>query len=324
MPHSIQPRLIMAPLRGTTGAHFRTLFDEHFGGFDRAVAPFITTVAASSAARSHFRDILPENNPRLPLVPQLIGKDGDDFARMARVVHGMGYEEINWNLGCPHPVVTRKGRGSGLLPHPDRIRAFLDTAVPRIPCRLSVKVRLGLRDPEELRGVTAVLNDYPLSEVIVHPRTGSQMYEGEVDLARYGEVIQVCRHPVIYNGDITAPADLRLLHERFPSTAGWMIGRGAVSNPFLPSQIRGCPLPPDPQRRIEAFHDALYDRYRADFSGPAPLLGAMKELWAYLSQGLEDGPRLLKKIRKATGCAAYERVVREHFARGGGGGSRSR
>jgi tRNA-dihydrouridine synthase len=312
--HHNEPRLVLAPLRGITGTHFRTIFSGHFDGFDRAVAPFITTTRGSTAGWSHFRDILPEHNTRLPVVPQLIGKCGEDFVRMARQVHELGYEEINWNLGCPHPVVTRKGRGSGLLPHPERIREFLEKVVGHMPCRLSLKIRSGLENPDELWSVLKVINDYPLSELIIHPRTGKQQYGGTCDLDRYGEALAMCRHPVIYNGDITTPEGFTALHERFPATAAWMIGRGTIHDPFLPMLIRGASMPPEPTKRILAFHDELYERYRAIYSGPGPLLGAMKELWSYLSGGFEEGARLLKKIRKATSYGAYERAVRTHGA----------
>ena len=44
---------------------------------------------------------------------------------MAKALHDLGYEEVNWNLGCPHKPVRKKQRGSGLLPHPERVDALL-------------------------------------------------------------------------------------------------------------------------------------------------------------------------------------------------------
>ncbi|MBD3316151.1 MAG: tRNA-dihydrouridine synthase family protein, partial [Chitinivibrionales bacterium] len=177
-----------------------------------------------------------------------------------------------------------------------------------------VKIRLGLDDPDEFHALLQVLNDYPLSAVIVHPRTGAQMYKGSVDLTRYARILTMCVHPTIYNGDITTPAFFSHLRALYPTTAAWMIGRGILGDPFLPTLIRGRELPKNPSKRIEAFHNDLYERFSTLYSGPSPLLGAMKELWGYLAQGFSDGDKLLKSIRKAKKRGEYERITSEFFA----------
>jgi tRNA-dihydrouridine synthase B len=80
------PELILAPIQGATNATLRTVFNRHFPGFDWAVAPFITTTHGFTTAKRHFRDILPAVNKSLPVVPQLLGNDPHDFARMAHQV----------------------------------------------------------------------------------------------------------------------------------------------------------------------------------------------------------------------------------------------
>ncbi|MBD3390486.1 MAG: tRNA-dihydrouridine synthase family protein [Chitinivibrionales bacterium] len=307
-------RLLLAPLRGVTPATFRNVFAAHFKGFSAALAPFITTARTRRSRRHHFRDILPENNRSWPVVPQLIGNDPSAFVECARVVRDLGYSQVNWNLGCPAPTVTRKHRGSALLSQPLRIRSFLETVVPQLPCRLSIKTRLGFEGPDQLAALMPLLNEFPLEEIIIHPRTGAQRYGGAIDYDRFGACLAASRCPVVYNGDIAAPGDCLALCRRFPRAAGWMIGRGALANPFLPSLIRGEPLPADPLAAVKAFHDDLYGRYRDELSGPAHVLGRMKELWSYLGLSLANGDALLKKIRKANRFAEYETAVEGHFA----------
>ncbi|MBT8046277.1 MAG: tRNA-dihydrouridine synthase family protein, partial [Pontiella sp.] len=196
------PILVLAPMRGITTMHYRKAFVRHFKGLDLEMAPFISTVSAERINPKLLKDVLPENNSGLPLIPQLIGNNPDDFVQMAIALHDLGYEEVNWNLGCPHKPIRKKRRGSGLLPHPELVDSILDQICDRSPCRISVKVRLGVSDKSELLKLIPVLNRYPLSEVIIHPRTAEQMYDGTADLNAFEEALKILQLPVCYNGDI--------------------------------------------------------------------------------------------------------------------------
>jgi tRNA-dihydrouridine synthase B len=189
--------LILAPLRGVTDAIFRTAFAECFGGVTRALAPFVASVRGARVKAKLLRDLLPEHNPKMPLVPQILGKDAQEFVVMAKALFDLGYAEVNWNLGCPYPMVAKKGRGSGMLPHPERIDRFLDTVLAGLPGRLSIKTRLGRFSAAEMDALMPIFNRYPLSQVIIHPRTGVQMYTGRVDLKRFGECFALCRLPIV-------------------------------------------------------------------------------------------------------------------------------
>jgi tRNA-dihydrouridine synthase len=135
--------LILAPLRGFTDAVFRNAFQRHFQGVEMAVAPFVTTVNGTRIKSSHLRDLAPAKNRALPVVPQILGNDADTFICLARTLLDLGYTEINWNLGCPYPMVAKKMRGSGLLPHPDTIERILEKALNGFTGKLSIKTRLG-------------------------------------------------------------------------------------------------------------------------------------------------------------------------------------
>ncbi|AOY60319.1 tRNA dihydrouridine synthase [Desulfococcus multivorans] len=308
----MSPTLYLAPLRGFTNAVYRNVFSRFFDGFDLAVAPFIPTTESRRVRDCHIRDVLPENNRHMPVVPQLIGNVPGDFLRMAERLSGLGYSAFNWNLGCPFPMVAKKCRGSGMLPHPDRIDDFLEKVMPKIPGELSVKARLGRYSREEIFRLIPVFNRYPLKEVILHPRTGVQMYGGRPDLDTFGICLEALRHPVVYNGDIRRPADFTALSGQFPEVERWMIGRGALTNPFLPGVIKtGQDAFSDRIDRFRRFHDALFDAYREVFSGPAHLVERMKGFWVYFSESFEDSPRFLKQIRKLRSPERYmERTAR--------------
>ena len=306
--------LILAPMRGLTGHIYRNIFTRHFGGLDMAMAPFIPTVKAHRIKDSLVKDLRPEVNRLLPVVPQLIGRDPDDFVVMAEHLADMGYGELNWNLGCPWPMVVKRRRGSGLLRHPDLIEATLDRVVGHVRCRLSLKVRLGVEQPDQLLALVPLINRYELSEVIIHPRTARQMYDGKPDLDMFGRCLDAIDHPVAYNGDINSPEDFDRMSARFPQVHRWMLGRGVLADPFLALSIRGQPpVPADRCPRIHAFVGELYAVYREELFGPRPILGKMKELWLYLSRSFADGPRILKKIQRSQTLEEYERIVNTFF-----------
>lgn len=313
-----QTPIIMAPLRGVTDVIYRSTYADHFDGLDLAVAPFITTHAGRRIKPAHVRDLRPEDNRKLPTIPQILTKSAEDFVQLAHHLHDMGYTTINLNCGCPFPQVANKGRGSGLLCRPDALDRLLDTVLAQIPNRLSVKTRLGRRQADEIRAVIPIYNRYPLESVIVHPRTGIQMYAGQPDLAAFAWCLDQCRHPVVYNGDITDGTGFDILRQRFAGVAGWMIGRGLLADPFLPECLKtGHPLDADHKTmRFRRFHDDLFDRYQERLSGPGHLLDRMKGLWKYFAQGFQNSDAARKRILKSRTIRQYRDSVNAFWEAG--------
>jgi tRNA-dihydrouridine synthase len=296
---------------------YRSAFALHFGGFDLAVAPFITTHGGPRVKSRHIRDLLPANNRELPVIPQILGKAPEDFVRLANHLFGLGYACVNWNLGCPFPQVTNKGRGSGMLPFPERVEHFLETAVPRLAGRMSIKTRLGRHSHEEILALIPIFNRFPFQEIIIHPRTGVQMYTGQPDQEAFAACLEALVHPVVYNGDINRVSDFRKRATRFPAVAGWMIGRGALANPFLPSILKtGCDEFENKSTRFYRFHDDLLENYGKRMHGPGHLLNRMKGFWNYFANNFQDSTRGRKRIHKSRTLAQYRDAVHAFFTDG--------
>ena len=308
-------KLYLAPLRGFTDYIYRNTFAEHFDGFDGALAPFIPTITADRFKPSHLKDVLPENNSSIPVVPQIISNLPDDFINLAVRLYDLGYTSVNWNLGCPFPMVAKKFRGSGLLPYPERIDAFLEKAVSSIPNRISIKTRLGRRKTNEIFELMPIFNRYPLEEIIIHPRTGIQMYDGGTDLDTFEQCLAQSVHRVVYNGDITDLKCFRDVFERFEDLDGWMIGRGAVTNPFLPAIIKaGQDDISHKVERFKQFYEELFEQYRQAFSGPGHLLNRMKGFWTYFSKSFQNSRMIAKKIHRTKKMHRYMDIVDRFFA----------
>lgn len=306
--------LYMAPLKGFTDYLFRNTFADYFGGFDLAVAPFISTRTDNKIKRKYVKDVWPERNTRLPVIPQILSKSARDFTVLANYLYELGYETVNWNLGCPYPMVANKKRGSGMLPHTDRIHHFLDHVIPRINGSLSIKIRLGWETADDSFRLVPILNQYPLTELIIHPRTGLQRYDGQTDLDAFGHCLALSAHPVVYNGDIRTAEIFNQLSLRFQDVSRWMIGRWCLADPFLPHNIKtGKDDIRDKIERMKRFHAALHEQYCTVLDGPGHVLNKMKGLWKFFCLPFSDCNKALKKIKKATRPDQYLHLVNRFF-----------
>ena len=307
-------KLYLAPLRGFTDFIFRNTFSRHFNGFDAAVAPFISTTETARAKPSYLKDVLPENNPAMPIIPQILGNNPAGFVSLAEQLYEMGYSTINWNLGCPYPMVAKKQRGCGLLPFPDKIDAFLEQTLSSVPNRISIKTRLGRNNSNEIFQLMPIFNRYLLEEIVIHPRTGKQMYGGEADLEAFEKCLESTHHRVVYNGDITNLAAFRRFSSRLKAIDRWMIGRAAVANPFLPAIIKcGEDKFSDKVAIFRQFYQELFEHYQQEFSGPGHLLERMKGFWTYFSQSFKDGRNIRKKVHRTHKLMRYLDIVEKFF-----------
>lgn len=278
--------MILAPMQGLTEVLFRRCFEHCFPGtIQSAISPFLSlTHGKLTDAGNRLFDVLPENNIHsIPVIPQILGKELDEFVEMATCLHNLGYEEVNWNIGCPVRRVAGKHRGSGILPYPTEIEKILDHVIPRIPNKLSIKMRLGYLDSNEIFNIIPILNKYPLVNVTVHPRIGKQQYGGTPDLDTFAKVLPLIQHPVIYNGDICTTEQYHYIRKRFPTISDVMIGRGILYNPLLPSQIMG-----DDQsnRLIGTFVTTLINAINNEPLSEQGKTRKIKEYWCLLYKSL--------------------------------------
>ncbi len=302
--------LYLAPLHGVTNHIFRNIYFKYFKWFDYAVAPFVLSVKSIRINKKRLKDLLPENNIGINLIPQILSNDPDEFVVLSKLLIDYNYNEINWNLGCPYPMIANKYRGSGLLPYPDRIKKILDFVFSKLNIAISIKLRLGRLSSEEIFKLIPVLNDYPLSKIIIHPRIGIQMYKGNVDLENFEKSYSQLKHKVVYNGDIKSIDDFNMYKKRFKNINEWMIGRYAISNPFIAGQIKNENVNTDEKIKIiRFFHDELFNKYEEILYGPRHLMDKMKEIWSYLSVSFYNGDMIYRRLSKIKHIEAFKKEI---------------
>ncbi len=310
--------LLSSPLQGFTDFRFRNAFHKHFGGIDTFYSPYIKLNGKLVVKGSYERDILPENNDTLEVIPQIITNDAEEFLFVAKYVQQMGYKELNWNLGCPYPMVAKCGMGSGLISNTSQIEHILKRVHNETDIIVSMKMRMGYENPTEILDVFPVLEQYPIKNIAIHARIGKQLYKGGVDLDSFQKCLDTSKQKIYYNGDITSVVKFKELQERFPSIDHWMIGRGLIADPFLPSMIKNntTEYPKNRFEIFEAFHDEIYREYDAYLQGPTPIRMKMLGFWEYFSESFSNPQKTFKKIKKAGNSKNYEAAVKEIFKNG--------
>ena len=310
--------LLSSPLQGFTDFRFRNAFHKHFGGIDTFYSPYIKLNGKLVVKGSYERDILPENNSTLEVIPQIITNDAEEFLFVANYVQQFGYKELNWNLGCPYPMVAKCGMGSGLIKNTDQIEHILKRVHNETDIIVSMKMRMGYENATEILDVLPILEQYPIKNIAIHARIGKQLYKGGVDLDSFQKCLDTSKQKIYYNGDITSVTKFNELQERFPSIDHWMIGRGLIADPFLPSMIKNdtTEYPKNRLEIFEAFHDEIYREYDAYLQGPTPIRMKMLGFWEYFSESFSNPQKTFKKIKKAGNSKNYEAAVKEIFKNG--------
>lgn len=309
--------IALAPLEGITGYIYRSAFHRIFSGVNRYFTPFITPHTDQCFNSREKNDVLPEHNAGMTMIPQILTNRAEDFIRVADALFELGYEEVNLNLGCPSGTVVSRGRGAGFLGEPDRLDAFLEQVFETLDFggikgkRLSVKTRLGIKEPEEFDRLLSVYNRYPICEVIVHARVREDYYKKPVRRECLAQILAASSHPVCYNGDIFSVSQYEKLTEEFPALNRVMLGRGLLANPGLAEQItsgKGMS-----KEQFYVLHNAILEGYLEVQLGERNTLFKMKELWYYMIHMFPDGKKYAKRIKKAERMSDYRAAVEELF-----------
>ena len=306
-----QAFLSLGPFQGITDAPFRNVFKRHFGGIDKFYTPFFTGIQKDHAKNLQGEEIDPNYNDVETLTPQILSTDANEILRFAKQCKQLGYKEINLNMGCPFPRVANKKRGCGLLPYPDKVEEMLEKVFGEIDIRFSVKCRLGYFNTDEINALLPIFNRFPLSELIIHPRIGKQLYKGKADVERFKVLIPMINAPLVYNGDIVSVESFEHIKAAVQPVSQFMLGRGLLANPFLAEEIKGGPasFATTKTERLRQYVIDLYEDRLHHAGGSPKVLGRMKELWSYLMNSFDDPQDVWRKVKKINALREYEEQV---------------
>ena len=299
--------LYLAPLQSFTDHHFRNAYQAVLGDVDKFYAPYLKMSHAGEIKEGPKLDVLPKNNPYDTVVPQVMACCAEEFLVMSNYLLELGYKEVNWNLGCPYPMVANRDLGSGILNKPEKIFRILEEVISKSGMKVGLKMRMGYESTNDILEILPELNAYPLSEIIVHARFGKQLYNGACDWNRFAECIPLSNHKLVYNGDINSVKDFRNLKLLFPTINRWMIGRGALSNPFIFEMIQedNDQFPEDRMVVFMEFLEILLESHLSESKNEGNILIKMKHYWEYFSDGFEDSQRYYRLVKKVKDLKEY-------------------
>lgn len=336
-------KFYFAPMEGITTYTYRNLHHRHYKGIEKYYAPFVSPGPDQGLSVKEVKDILPEKNRDIPVIPQIMTNRSADFIKACRVMQDLGYQELNLNLGCPSGTVVSKRKGSGFLAYPDDLNRFLeevfnDPVIVNKEVEVSVKTRAGKMTHDEWPRLMEIYNQYPMKELIIHPRVQQDYYKNTPSWDVFAHAAAESRIPLVFNGDIFRVTEFLAFTERFPQIDTIMLGRGIIRNPELAEKIfglydvvwsrtetrtagvisensRAAAVPDEfDKKRFRAFHDDLAAEYSEIMYGEKPVLYKMKELWFYMMSMFPDHGKLEKKIKKANRLDEYRMYVDELFS----------
>lgn len=302
--------IYFAPMEGVTDAVFRSVHCACFSGVDKYFMPFVSPTQNMVWEKKERYEIALENNAGAHTVPQILTKHADHFLWAASSMADLGYTEVNLNMGCPSGTVTGKGKGSGMLRDLKTLEAFLDEVYAHSPVPVSIKTRIGYLSEEEWPKLLELLCRYPVSELIIHPRTRKQFYKGVPFEEAYVPAFEKSPFPIVLNGDIFTPVHVQDALERHPKAAGVMLGRGLIGNPALARELCGGSMLT--RDELIRFHDQLCEAYLAK-GGSVLALVRMRMVTYYISSCFEDPQKPWKILRKARTFDEYLQGARMLF-----------
>jgi tRNA-dihydrouridine synthase B len=237
-PHTIEPKLILAPMAGITDKPMRRLCRRFGAGYAvsemLASDPSLRQTTKSLCRRDH-------RDEAGPISVQIAGADPAMLADAARFNVDHGAEIIDINMGCPAKKVLKVWAGSALLQDESLIGRILDAVVAAVDVPVTLKIRTGWsQDHKNGVAVARIAESAGVAAVAVHGRTRDQRFEGEAEYATVAAIKQSISIPVIANGDITDAAKARDVLERTGADA-LMIGRAAQGRPWVFREIAGDP-----------------------------------------------------------------------------------
>lgn len=293
-------QVLAAPLQGVTDNVWRMAQHEVFGGVDAYYAPFMR-VERGEIRRKDLRDVDPERNAGITLIPQILACQPDHALMMVDALKQMGYRRIDIDLGCPFPPISLHRKGSGMLAYPELTEALFKALAAVDGVEYSVKMRLGWDSNDQWRDILPLMEIIKPVHIAVHPRTGKQQYKGELDMEQFEALLAASTWPVVYNGSLRTPEDIEAVVGRYPGLAAVMVGSGLAANPgmFAPDAT------PDDYRR---FHDLLVDGYTEQLNGgEAQLVRHLQDIWQTFLPGTNH--KLFKAIRKSRNLDQYQNAA---------------
>lgn len=306
-PISVHPPLVMAPLHEITDQPFRKMIRE-VGGVGLTVSEMISCEALVRHARKAERMMASEGER--PYAMQLAGSDPEHLAEAARITEASGADIVDLNMGCPASNVTRGGAGSALLRDIRLAEACVGAIVKAVRVPVTVKMRAGWDSSQKQRAeyldFLKMFEDLGVKALAIHPRTRSQQYEGHADWSLITKAVEAGRaYPIIGNGDVLTAEDAHRM-ARETGCHGVMIGRAALTNPWIFRQVTEPGFQVTEAERIDLC--ARFFRMLLETLEEREAVHKIKKIGGWFTKGIRHGAHFRQRLNQ---IHAPEELIRE-------------
>ncbi|MCH5238083.1 MAG: tRNA-dihydrouridine synthase family protein [Muribaculaceae bacterium] len=297
----------IAPVQGHTDAAWRHFHHKIYGGDQRYFTPFMRLEHGETRLKD-LRDFTNSLNDVISLEPQVIFSNCAELDILVGSLVAKGANAVNLNLGCPFPPQMSKGRGAAFIRNIKEAEKLPEIIAKYPDVKFSIKMRVGMENPDEWKEIIGILNSLDLDNLYVHPRTARQKYSGELYLDSFAEILEGSKNPVVFNGEIKTVEDIDVIKSKFPAINGVMIARGILGRPSLISEYAEGNW--EREKRLETmvrFHNELFEYYKTILFGESQIISKIKPFWEYAEK--EIGRKAWKAIRKSTTLPKYQAAV---------------
>lgn len=319
--------LVLAPMAGVTDRTFRSICRQYGAEYTVSEMVCAKSLCYEQKARkkefSATAELATVHSGDGPMAIQIFGHEPEFMAEAAVMLAHGSYKSckstekpiaIDVNMGCPVRKITSNGEGSALMRDPALAGSIVRALVDALDIPVTVKIRAGWDDSSKNAvELSKILEANGASAICVHARTKEQLYRPGIDIDIISQVKRAVGVPVIGNGDIyTAKDALNMLN--VTECDGIMVGRGAMGNPWLFSEISSALdkreyIPPTDGERIALAVEQLKEMIVA--KGERVGMAEGKKHMAWYITGMNGAASARNRIMTATTFDEIKNILEE-------------
>lgn len=294
----LQNRFILAPMSGITNLPFRLMIKKLGPGLVNT--EMVSAMGLIQGRKKTFR-YLKSHTDEKPLAVQIFGTNPEVMAEATQLVVDAGADIVDINMGCPAKKVLKKGAGGALLRNPQKIKKIISSVRRVCSVPLTAKIRCGWSADEPLTSeIYHLVEDFGVDALTIHPRFVTQGFAGKADWTVISKLKKELAIPVIGNGDVLSAFDALKMKNQ-TGCDGVMLGRAAVTNPWIFKQIRAIVNGEEPcQPTLSERRAFIEDHFQllSSFKGENRAAFIMRGLLLRYTKGLPHGTRFRESITR--------------------------
>ncbi|KGM57407.1 tRNA-dihydrouridine synthase B [Lysobacter arseniciresistens ZS79] len=313
-PHSIDPKVVLAPMAGVTDKPFRVLCKRLGAGL--CVSEMTTSDPRFwNTAKSRHR--MDHDGEPDPISVQIAGTVPRVMADAARHNVDNGAQIIDINMGCPAKKVCNAWAGSALMREPALVADILEAVVGAVDVPVTLKIRTGwAADHRNALQIARIAEAAGIAALAVHGRTRDQQYRGVAEYDTIAEVKATLSIPVMANGDVDSPRKAREVLD-YTGCDAVLVGRAAQGRPWIFREIAHYLATGEtlPEPTLAEVRDLLLGHleHLHEFYGEVSGVRIARKHLGWYAKDRPENAAFRAVVNRADSAEAQLRLTRDYF-----------